>query len=366
MRVACLPALLFAASTFGQPLVPVQLGQLDSVLNEASGLLMVEGQLWTLLDSGNPHAIFQVDPTTGAVVRTLTVQNAVNTDWEDLAMDDAWVYIGDFGNNGGDRTDLRVYRIALSAVVDAGVTEVSADIIQFTYPDQLDFTTAFDANNWDCEAFVARSDSLFLFSKNWLTSDCYLYAMSAEPGARQAIRRDTLSSEGLVTGASLDQSNGAIALIGHTTGYDTFTWRLGGYPGNDLFQGINERHAVTVFPMQAEGIAWSASDSVMLCSEASGLLPPRLWSMELPAPSEVGAQVEDPWLRVFPSPASDHLIINSPDTGYVELFDASGRIVLRSHIVPGINELGVRHLLTGRYVLRSNGAQVPTAVMIAR
>ena len=366
MRAVSLPALLFVASTAAQPLVPTQSCVLDSILNEASGLLMVEGQLWTVLDSGNPHAIFRVDPATGAVTRTLTVENAVNNDWEDLAMDDEWLYIGDFGNNGGDRTDLRVYRVSLSAVMDDGVTDVSADSILFAYPDQVDFTTAYDANNWDCEAFVARNDSLFLFSKNWLTSDCYLYAMSAEPGVREAIRRDTLPSEGLVTGASLDPSDGAIALIGHTTGYATFTWRLDGYPTNDLFQGINERHAVTAIPMQAEGIVWSAPDSVLFCSEASDPLPSRLWRMELPAVSAVLPRTGDPVPRVFPSPASDLLMIDCPRALYVELYDLSGRIVLRSGIFPGITTFDVSHLPAGRYFLRSNGSPVPLAVMIAR
>lgn len=366
MRAASLPALLFAVSAVGQPLVPTQSCVLDSVLNEASGLLMVEGRLWTVLDSGNPHAIFRVDPATGAVTRTLTVQNAANGDWEDLAMDDEWLYIGDFGNNGGDRTDLRVYRVPLSAVMDEGVTDVSADSILFTYPDQQDFTTAYDANNWDCEAFIARNDSLFLFSKNWLTSDCYLYAMSAEPGVREAMRRDTLPSEGLVTGASLDPSDGTIALIGHTTDYATFTWRLGGYPGNDLFQGLHERHAVTVFPMQAEGIAWSAPDSVLFCSEASGPLPPRLWRMGLPAASAVAPHIGDPVPRVFPSPASDLVMMASPDALDFELYDMPGRIVMRSRLWPGITTLDVSHLPNGRYFLRSRGSPVPLAVMIAR
>lgn len=68
--------------------------------------------------------------------------------------------------------------------------------------------------------------SLFLFSKNWLASGCYLYALSAVPGEYAAIPRDTPPSERLVTGASLDPSTGTIPLIGHTTGYAPFAWRL--------------------------------------------------------------------------------------------------------------------------------------------
>ena len=127
MRSIALLAWSLAFSGYPQELVPLELCALDSVMNEASGLLLVEGSLWVILDSGNPNALFQVDPATCEVMRTLHVPNAVNTDWEELTMDGDWVYIGDFGNNGGNRTDLRVYRVPLAALLDEGVTEVLAD-----------------------------------------------------------------------------------------------------------------------------------------------------------------------------------------------------------------------------------------------
>lgn len=366
MRLASLIGWSLVSSASAQPLVPSPRCELDSSEHEASGLLLVDGMLWTVLDSGNPHAIFQVDPVTCAVTRSLTLPNAVNTDWEDLAMDDAWVYVGDFGNNGGNRTDLRVYRIPLAALLDEGVTEVLADSIRFAYVGQTDFTLAYDANNWDCEAFVARNDSLFLFSKNWLTSDCYLYALPAAPGEYLAIRRDTLQSEGLVSGASLDMSNGDIALIGHTTGYETFAWRLSGYPMNDLFNGIAERHAVTAFPMQTEGIAWASTDSVLLCTETSGPLPARLWSMELPFVDGLVPHASSPVLRAYPDPASDRLMVDSESARMVELRDASGRTVARWTLVKGITEHDVRHLPPGRYTLGSGHPGINVPVVIGR
>ena len=59
-------------------------------------------------------------------------------------------------------------------------------------------------------------------------------------------------------------------------------------------------------------------------------------------------------------------MIACPDARYVELYDAPGRIVLRSHTSPGITTLDVSDLPAGRYFLRSSGSPVPWAVMIAR
>ena len=44
-------------------------------------------------------------------VRTIKIDNAKNDDWEELAEDDEFIYIGDFGNNNGKRKNLCIYII---------------------------------------------------------------------------------------------------------------------------------------------------------------------------------------------------------------------------------------------------------------
>jgi hypothetical protein len=87
------------------------LGDLPSTISETSGLLFFNGKLITHNDSGNTAQLFEVDTTSLQLTRTVTVLNAENIDWEDLAQDDAYIYVGDFGNNSGTRTDLVIYRI---------------------------------------------------------------------------------------------------------------------------------------------------------------------------------------------------------------------------------------------------------------
>ncbi len=83
-----------------------------------------------------------------------------------------YLYIGDFGNNAGSRTDLHILRIEKSSLLE-GMPAI--DTIAFAYEDQTDFTPSNQNTAFDCEAFIAGTDSLFLFTKNWnnLSTVCY-------------------------------------------------------------------------------------------------------------------------------------------------------------------------------------------------
>ena len=41
----------------------------------------------------------------------LSVNKEENVDWEDITQDETHIYIADFGNNNGNRTDLKIYKI---------------------------------------------------------------------------------------------------------------------------------------------------------------------------------------------------------------------------------------------------------------
>ena len=113
---------------------------LATTLNETSGLLNTGGTLWTQLDGGNPRRLYQVDILTGDVLREVELTNTSNSDREEIGTDGNWMYIGDFGNNNGDRTELRFFRFPLSQLLEPDVDSVTVDTIRFAYADRLDFT----------------------------------------------------------------------------------------------------------------------------------------------------------------------------------------------------------------------------------
>lgn len=121
-------------------------------------------------------------------MHTVDVANAVNVDREDITTDGSWLYIGAVGNNSGDLTNLRVLRVALDPVLDPLVNTVSAATIGFRYGLQTSFTPALNNNDRDREALVAFNDSLWLFSKNWVSGNCYISKLPAEPGNQATAR----------------------------------------------------------------------------------------------------------------------------------------------------------------------------------
>lgn len=320
-----LPALLLSFPALGQGLQPTLLTDLDPQLSETSGLLLVEGQVWTHGDSGNPPVLYRLDPATGSILREVALSNASNVDWEEVTSDGTWVYVGDFGNNAGNRTDLRIYRFPLEQLLDESVTAVLADTIRFAYADQTDFAPPYQGHNWDCEAFIAMGDSLYLFTKNWADFRSYVYALPNAPGDHLAMRRDTLEAMGLITGAAIDVPNNVLALIGYTVVMRPFVWRFSDFVGTDFFSATAHRHDVDLTLTQTEAIAWTAPDRVYFSNEAEVVGSAKLWELALGIDASIVGQEPLPTLVLHPNPATDTVrIAGLPGPAWVALRDDKG------------------------------------------
>jgi hypothetical protein len=207
-------------------------------VQETSGLSYIDGQLWTHNDSGGEPKLYRVDKGNGKVLKTVTILNATNKDWEDLAFDDEYLYIGDFGNNMGKRKDLKIYKVKREALKTD--TNVTAEIIKFTYDKQTDFksnkNTAFD-----CEAFIAYEGKLYLFSKNHKESQTDLYRLDTKAGTDVAEYVTSYHTQVLITGASIDVTNKALALSGYTDKLSPKTWIFKDFTDADFFKGKKEQ-----------------------------------------------------------------------------------------------------------------------------
>jgi hypothetical protein len=186
-----------------------KIGRLPAIANESSGLALNQkaNTLWTHNDSGGKPELYEIDYT-GKLISKLTVPQASNVDWEDLAQSpDGTLYIGDMGNNANDRRDLTVYTLTPSREVLAP--------IRFSYADQLSFPPPADQNNFDCEAFFYYQEKLYLFSKNRSKKDRYvtMYALPAQPGDYVLTPRDSLYIDAQVTSADVNPSGTTFALL---------------------------------------------------------------------------------------------------------------------------------------------------------
>lgn len=194
--------------------IPQLKSELPKEVNETSGLFFHNGKIWTHNDSGGNPVLYGIDTVEFKVVQRITLANVKNTDWEDVCTDGETVYVGDFGNNKGNRTDLKIYMFPLSAIPAEGDATVTAETIGFRFGDQTDFKKR-KVHDFDCESMFVTDDALYLFSKGWETGTTRLYRLPKAPGTYVAEVVNGFNSQGLITGADYDPKSGTLAIVGY-------------------------------------------------------------------------------------------------------------------------------------------------------
>lgn len=205
--------LFLGFTTFAQEDYLIEKFELPEAVKETSGLIFFNDKLITHNDSGDGPNLYEIDTISQTITRTITINNATNVDWEDMDQDDTYIYVGDIGNNSGDRQDLKIYRILKSDFISSN--SVSADVISFSYEDQSDFTTQPNNTNFDAEAMTVYQDQIVIFSKNWTDQRTNAYIIPKTVGTHLAQKVSSFDSQGLITGAYV---LGEHFLL---TGYDT-------------------------------------------------------------------------------------------------------------------------------------------------
>ena len=223
---------VYAPTTYNLQLI----ADLPVELEETSGLAYFSESLWSLNDTDNPNEIYAIDTLSGEVLQTVVLDTFSNVDWEEMAEDASHLYVGDFGNNAGNRRNLRILRVK-KAMLSNDTVEVEE--IRFTFSDQTDFSLRPNNHDFDCEAFICHGDSLHLFTKNWVDNKTRHYTLPAEPGDQVARLKSTFDVDGLITAADINE-DGVIVLLGYQ-GVNNFLWLLFDYPANQFFEGNKRR-----------------------------------------------------------------------------------------------------------------------------
>ena len=202
-----------------------QVGKMQSSnVPESSGLALTrDGNFWTHADGENPAALYKINAA-GQLLQTLPIPHTTNLDWEDLAQDDVGnIYIGDFGNNGNYRRNLRIFRVN-----EKNSNQV--DTIQFSYQDQKEFPAAKNNRNYDCEAFFYHQEHLYLFTKaRGRNKIVKVYKVPAKPGTYEVEKMAELKINNMITAADINPTGDKMALLGYgniylfeVTGQDNF------------------------------------------------------------------------------------------------------------------------------------------------
>ena len=263
----CLALSCTSEVAYDAKLEPV--GHLPSQLKECSGLVSLgNNEFIGLNDSGNPAELVMFSLADTSEPRIIKINGANNHDWEELAADDRFIYIGDVGNNLGNRKNLGIYRVQRDHILSE--TEVAADQIRFDYPEQKKFLPV-RKHNFDCEAMICVGDSLYLFTKNRKNHKTDLYRIPKIPGTYHAKHLGQFDANGLVTGAAFRSSDAGneLALVGYTDenkGYHPFIVYFDHVDGTHFFEASAKRF-VFDGKEQTESILFADGQHVLLSNE---------------------------------------------------------------------------------------------------
>ncbi len=351
--------LLFSVTSLQAQSSVSERNNLPSDINETSGLIFYNEMLITHNDSGNQARLFEIDTISNNISRTVLITNATNTDWEDITQDATHIYIGDIGNNSGSRTDLKIYKIA-KADYDAS-NEVAAEIINYSYPDQTDFSSNPNNNDWDAEALFVFNEWLVVCTKEWVSEKTNAYAIPKNAGTYSGNKLGSLDVNGLVTGADYDPDIDVLYLLGYSSSLTPFLYRIEGIPDNDVFGGTGTKTTLgNLFPTQAEGITRVGGGRYFFSSEKISniiTVASKLFTFKEDKTLSIDqADFVNFKTKVYPNPASHTLHFRYPENielNRVEIYDMQGRLIKVASDEEILNNLlAISHLSPASYLVR--------------
>ena len=180
---------------------------LSKKIDETSGLEIVDGQFITHNDSGGDPKLYYLDKK-GKIVFERTLEGVKNNDWEDITKDDQFIYVANMGNNFDTRKNLSIVKTPIDPLSS------EAELIEFNYPEQVKFTTAYSQSQYDAEALITIDDYLIILTKNKLKKITEIYALPKIAGKYEAKKIGSLNTQSIITGGDYDPDTKLLALTG--------------------------------------------------------------------------------------------------------------------------------------------------------
>lgn len=289
---------LFAIVLISNPVFP-QSGRIQKVTNiefeaisEMSGLAKSRRYAdvyWMHNDSGDRARLFAADSEGKVIIPSfmssfyhgereeagknpwpgLIIETAVNIDWEDIAVDEDFLYIADMGNNGNARRDLGVYLIA-EPNPRARQHARPFKFIPVRYPDQ----DAYPPEEWhfDSEAMFVHQDKLYFLTKHrgsaiGLSSGTKLYRLDSMDADQINVLTlvDSFADASLLTAAELSPDGSQLAALGYTD-----LWFFSDpVNGDEWLSGTIRRLPMDITVTKfAEALTWLDNETLLIGNES--------------------------------------------------------------------------------------------------
>ncbi len=262
-------------------------GDIDNEVANTSGLIDIDGRLFTHNDNGDA-TVYEINATTGFVERRITINGAVNIAWEDIAYDDTYVYIADIGNPTGSRTELQIYKVLKNDLLN--YANVNSQKISFSYSDQVNYTYGSNTTPYDAEALIVYKNELFIFTKNWEDYTTRVYNIPNVASYHTVSEIADYYFEVMITGASVDKINNSIALVGYSDPYDATMPQvseiivLSDFTNSNFFSGAIATYEISddQTTSRIEAIAYDTPTQLYLTTEAVSPYTAKLYKTILP------------------------------------------------------------------------------------
>lgn len=242
--------------------------QLPKKVDEQSGMIWYKDLIWVNNDSGGAPTLYAYNKN-GKLKQQLHIEGGSNQDWEALAEDEKYFYIGEFGNNNGTRKNLKVFRVDKSKINDKPELSIKADEIDFAWADQKEFKRKKHNHNFDCEAFLSYGDSLYFFTKNWENQKTRMYVMEKSVKHHNLSPKAEFDTDFMVTGADISQDGKIVALIGYKN-YRTYMILYFNFINSDFFGGEHLRLDLSSLGgAQTEGVVFTNTNELLINTEAT-------------------------------------------------------------------------------------------------
>ena len=229
--------------------------ELNEMIKETSGLLAYDGYLWTHNDDKDVNLYgFSIDSILSFKKSKINFSKKIplvkTKDWEAIAQDSLYFYVGDFGNNyRGNRKDLTIYKIKKDNLH-------TITPLVFTYENQTEFTQQKpNKTNFDCEAMISLGDYLYLFTKEWTSKKTTVYKVLKSGENQVAQKVSEFDVAGLITDATYLADKNLLVLLGYSSKINPFIYVFYDFEGDNFFGANKRKINLKANFYQTEGIA---------------------------------------------------------------------------------------------------------------
>ncbi len=338
---------------------PITTWSLPDIMVETSGLIFWNQKFWTHNDNSDTN-IYSFDTINISNYQSFPLNSTSNIDWEEISQDSSYIYVGDFGNNAnGNRTNLKILRIEKNSLL----TNVPIiDTINFNYSLQTDYTAIGSNNtNFDCESFIVTQDSIYLFTKEWVSKATTIYSLPKLSGSYVAQARQSYYVDGLITGATFLEDKKLIVLCGYSQVLQPFLFMLYDFESQNFFNGNKRKILLNMSMHQVEGIATEDGITYYVTNEKVGqTVPQQIHKIDLAEYFYSPVNVTENQSEVFeiaPNPVIDFVEItitpNQIGKEYL-ILDFTGQVVQQGVLNEKQSRLNLKNLSPGTYVIAIN------------